>query len=257
MIDITPYATTEKFRTQAAIAHAVKHSPLGEHFGQGDQPITRYLATELALVWQGFSQRIHAVPFIQKLEQSQLTLEDYKTLLINLRQQVVEGGRWIARAASSMEPELFALRSLLIGHAADEHRDFLMLDKMYARLGGSPEEIAKRPRNVGSEALTAYMFHQLTQSNPVQFFGAMFIIEGLGALKAGPWAELIKTQLGLAPADVIFLSYHADNDDSHFDKLRHALSLPLITQESAEKIVKMARVVGRLYCLQLEELDHI
>ncbi len=256
MINITPYAT-EHLRTPTLIEHALQHSPLGSGFASTDDPITRYLATELALVWHAFSQRLDTVPFIQKLQAGELTLQDYKTLLINLRQQVIEGGRWIARAASSMQAELFTLRSLLIGHAAEEHRDFLMLDKMYVRLGGSQQDIATQPRNVGSEALTAYMFHQFTQSNPVQILGAMFIIEGLGTLKAGPWGEMIKTQLKLMPEDVIFLSYHANNDDNHFEKLRQALRLPLITQELAHNIVKMARVVGRLYCLQLEELDHI
>jgi 3-oxoacyl-[acyl-carrier-protein] synthase III len=256
MISVAPYATAA-LRTPERIDHALQHSPLGASFGHTDEPVTRYLATELALVWQAFSERLDAVPFIRKLEQSQLSLEDYKTLLINLRQQVVEGGRWIARAASSMEAELFPLRSLLIQHAADEHRDFLMLDKMYVRLGGSAQDIAQHPRNVGSEALTAYMFHQLSESNPVQVFGAIFIIEGLGTLKAGRWGGLIQEQLRLTPEDVVFLSYHAENDDDHFDKLRTALRLPLITQEAAEKIVKMARVVGRLYCLQLEELGHI
>ena len=196
------------------------------------------------------------MPIIKKLNAGEFTLEDYKTLLINLRQQVVEGGRWIARTASSMEQSLFLIRSTMIGHAAEEHRDYQMLEKSYVHLGGNAADIQNRPRNVGSEAFTAYMFHQASQTNPVQLFGAMFIIEGLGHMKAGGWGEKIKQQLEIDEQDIIFLSYHAEHDDDHYNKLRMILNLPIITQEVAEKIVKTAKTVARLYVLQLEELDN-
>jgi len=255
-MDISPNANTQA-RDEDTIARALAGSPLGADFYEDtDNPVTKYLAIELALVWQEFEQRIIEVPVIKKLENGEFTLDDYKVLLLNLRQQVSEGGRWLSRAASSMENNLFPIRSALIVHAKDEHRDFLMLDKMYAGLGGSLEEIQTTPRNIGSEIFTAYMFHQATQTNPVQMFGAMFLIEGLGNKKAGLWGNMIKEQLNLAEKDIIFLLYHAENDQEHYERLKSALRLPQITQERAEAIVRMARIVGRLYCLQLEEMNN-
>lgn len=255
-MNISPNANTQP-RDENSIANALAGSPLGSDFhGGSDNPVTQYLAIELALVWQAFEQRISDVPVIKKLESGQFTLDDYRVLLLNLRQQVSEGGRWLSRAASSMENDLFPIRSALIVHAKDEHRDFLMLDKMYAGLGGSLEEIQTTPRNIGSEIFTAYMFHQASQTNPVQMFGAMFLIEGLGNKKAGLWGNMIKQQLNLAEEDIIFLRYHAEHDQEHYERLKSALRLPQITQERAEAIVRMARTVGRLYCLQLEELNN-
>lgn len=257
MINVTPYAPRKiSDRGADEIQIALMQSPLGADFADTDNEVQCYLAHELAFAWQEFVARLEQVPFIKKLEQGQLTLEDYKTLLINLRQQVSEGGRWLSRAASSMETRLFPIRSALITHAADEHRDYLMLETMYTNLGGSLQEIQAQPRNIGSEAFTAYMFHESTKTNPLQLFGAMFLIEGLGNKKAGPWGEMIKEQLQLRDEDIIFLSYHAENDEEHYNKLRAVLTMPQITMSVAQDIVKTARVVARLYCLQLEELNN-
>lgn len=255
---ISPHAINSENLAHEVIESALKDSPMGEDFAKTDNQITRFLARELALIWQQFNQRLSKIPVVQKIEQGTLTLDDYKTLLINMRQQVVEGGRWIARAASSMESDdLFTFRSMMIQHAFDEHRDYQMLEKMYVSIGGTLKDIKQRPRNIGSEALTSYMFHQTSKTDPLHLFGAMFIIEGLGSCKAGKWGRAIQKVLNLDNKDIIFMLYHDEHDgDDHYQKLRLALSLPLITQDIAVQIVKTAKVVARLYCLQLEELDN-
>lgn len=254
---INPYANPKQ-RSQQAIQNALVQSPLGEDFASTDNDITRYLALELAMVWLDFNKRLSKIPVVQKIEDQTLTMDDYKILLINMRQQVAEGGRWISRAASSMESdELFTFRSMMIEHAFDEHRDYQMLEKMYVSLGGTLKDIKERPRNIGSEALTSFMFHQTSKPNPLHLFGAMFIIEGLGSCKAGEWGRAIQNALNLEDKDIIFMLYHDEHDgDDHYQKLRLALSLPFITQEVAVDIVKTAKVVARLYCMQLEELDN-
>jgi 3-oxoacyl-[acyl-carrier-protein] synthase-3 len=85
----------------------------------------------------------------------------------------------------------------------------------------------------------------------------MFIIEGLGSTRAAEWAKQICDALGLDDGQVSFLAYHGVNDDAHFDKLRAILSNPLIDQALAERLAHTARVVARLYALQLEELDNV
>ena len=66
---------------------------------------------------------------------------DYRELLLNHRQQVVEGARWIARASSSIDKDYFELRSRFLKHAITEHRDFQMIERDYVSVGGRLEEI--------------------------------------------------------------------------------------------------------------------
>jgi 3-oxoacyl-[acyl-carrier-protein] synthase-3 len=220
-------------------------------------PATERLVRQLARVWIDFETRLHQVPIVAKLESGRFTREDYKLLLLNLRQQVVEGARWIARAASQMDADRFPLRSLFITHAREEHRDFEMLERNYESVGGTLAEIRGAPKNVGSEALSAWMFHRAGQENPFDLLGAMFIIEGLGAQLAAGWGTLIRDQLGLADEQVSFLLYHGGNDDRHLDKLEQALGAGGVDDAMADRIVKTAKVTARLYLLQLEELGNV
>ncbi|MGH9842699.1 MAG: iron-containing redox enzyme family protein, partial [Blastocatellia bacterium] len=214
------------------------------------------LMRQLTQVWVEFETRLNRVPVIDKMNRGKLRAEDYRSLLVNLRQQVMEGARWIARAASNITIENFRLRSAFIGHAADEHRDFQMIERDFVSTGGSLEEIQRAEKNIGSEALSAWMFHRANQENPFDLLGAMFIIEGLGMRLARRWGKMIREQLHLEEKQVSFLLYHGSNDENHFAKLESALGSGILTEELAARIVKTARVTARLYALQLEELNH-
>lgn len=211
------------------------------------------LLRQLALVWLEFDRQLRSVPIVRKLHRGEFTLEDYKALLRNLRPQVVDGARWIARAASNMID--FQLRSTFIGHAQDEHRDYQMLERNYVSVGGALEEIVAAEKNIGSEALSAFIFHQASRENPVDLIGSMFIIEGLGNQLAGQWASLIQQTLNLRDDQVSFLAYHSANDESHIGKLDAIINAEWMTAEIARRIVKTARVTARLYQLQLEEIQ--
>jgi hypothetical protein len=211
----------------------------------------------LARIWIDFESGLATVPLIARLLGGRLRVEDYRRLLLNLRQQVVEGSRWIARAASSLDAGHGELRSLFIRHAVAEHRDYLLLEKNYVAAGGDPALIAATPKNVGSEALSAWMFQAASQANPVGLLGAMFVIEGLGERLAAPWANAAQRQLGLADEAFTFLRYHGANDGDHLDMFGEALGLAVGTPAEADDVVRHARVTARLYRLQLEEIDHV
>lgn len=221
------------------------------------EPRSQGIHDRLDAVWQEFEQRLDQVPVMRRLGEGTATLEDYRRLLFNLRQQVADGARWISRAASNFSVDLFDLRSAAIGHAAEEHRDFMMIERDYAACGGSIEDIRAGEKNIGSEALSAYMFHTASQPDPIGLLGAMFIIEGLGTGKASGWAARFKATLGLRDDQVSFLAYHGEADDDHFAKLQAILNSPRIDAAAADAIVKTAKTVARLYALQLEELDHV
>jgi len=184
-------------------------------------------------------------------------LDDYRRLLVNLRQQVIEGSRWISRAASSFGPEHEELRSLFVEHARAEHRDYRMLEEDFVAAGGTREEIRSSPKNIGSEALSAFMYQAATQHDPVGLLGAMFVIEGLGNRIAGPWSRRIAEQLALPDSAISFFLYHSENDAHHLEEFDEALSLAVTNEAAGAAIARHARIVARLYRLQLEEIDNV
>lgn len=205
--------------------------------------------------WFAFERQLAQVPIIRRLDLGTFTRDDYQRLLLNLRPQVVEGSRWISRCASSFDREHADIRSVVLRHAYDEHRDYEVLEQDFVATGGSLAMIRAQARNVGSEALHAYLMFRAGEPNPVGLLGAMWIIEGLGEKMAGSWAGRIEELTGLDASCTRFLRYHAANDDSHMDKL-YGLIDRICSQESiADDVVRVATVVGRLYALQLEEID--
>ena len=211
----------------------------------------------LARVWIDFESALVQVPIVARLIAGRLRREDYRALLFNLRQQVVEGACWIGRAASHFSPAHDQLRSMFLRHAVAEHRDYHLLEANYVAAGGSLAQIREGQKNIGSEALSAFMYQAASRPDPVGLLGAMFIIESLGERLAGSWAEAIRTQLGLGADAVSFLAYHGANDAAHLDHFETALALAATDQAAADDIVRHARIVARLYRLQLEELDTV
>jgi 3-oxoacyl-[acyl-carrier-protein] synthase-3 len=221
-----------------------------------ENALSNQLVRILAQVWVDFETGLSKVPIIKKMQSGLLTLEDYKLLLTDLRQQVIDGSQWITRAASNIEINLFELRSAFIKHAATEHKDFQFLERNFVALGEDLQNIQNKPQNIGSLALSSFIFQQASKPNPVDLLGAMFIIEGIGKRLAGYWGTLIKEQLDLADNQVSFFTYHGVADEDHFHNLEKALNHPAMNQQIADNIVKTAKTTARLYKMQLEELGN-
>ena len=209
---------------------------------------------KLAIVWTEFEGRLEATPLIRKLARGRFELADYHAFLVNLRQQVKDGSLWMTRAASSIDEEHLELRSTLMKHAVTEHRDFRMLESDYVASGGKLETVLSAKKNVGSEAISSWMFHQASLPNPFGLLGAMFIIEGLGSIKAIEWGKVVQQRLGLPNEALTFLLYHGENDVEHMEEFAEMLRMVLPDQAVAERIVTCARVTARLYALQIEEI---
>ncbi|RTQ99886.1 iron-containing redox enzyme family protein [Halomonas nitroreducens] len=209
----------------------------------------------LMRTWFEFERQLGRVPVIQRLERGRFTLEDHRRLLLHLRQQVVEGARWITRGASSFDRRYTDVRSMVIDHAREEHRDYEMLEADYVAAGGERQALIEGERNAGSEALHAFMMYRASQPNPVDLIGAMWIIEGLGQKMAGDWARRVEAATG-DDGCTRFMRYHGENDDAHLDKLYALLDRVCRDAADCRAILRTARVVARLYVLQLEEVDH-
>jgi len=219
---------------------------------------TQAVMRGLIKVWMDFTLDLEKVPLIDKLLRGKFRIEDYRRFLVNHRQQVVEGSRWIARAASSVSSRYADQRSLFLRHAVAEHRDYKMLEADYVRVGGRLEDIVDAQKNVGAEALHAFMYQRASDPDPFDLLGGMFIIEGLGQKKAGEWGRLIQEQLSLEDGQISFLRYHGANDENHMEQFEAALSSGILSIAGLDRrIVKTAKIVARLYRLQLEEIGNV
>lgn len=212
---------------------------------------------KLLKVWFEFDLAISKVGIIKRLEQGKLSQADYQKLLLNLRQQVIEGSRWITRCASSFDRDHSDIRSSVIHHAKDEHKDYMMLERDYVSAGGHLVDIQTAEKNIGSEALHGFLMYRASQPNPTDLIGAMWIVEGLGNKMAAKWASLIDEQFGVEPSMTTFMKYHGENDEHHLEELYQLIDRVSTNEHVITKIEKTAKVVARLYSIQLEEVDNV
>lgn len=221
-------------------------------------PIQERLVRSLTDTWVDFELSLRNTDIIDRIYNGTISLADYRLLLLNLRQQVIDGSQWIARAASNVSMEYFDIRSSFISHSRDEHKDYQILEKNYINCGGNRDELYNGQKNIGSEALSAYMFHKASQPNPFDLLGGMFIIEGLGNRLAGKWGRAIQEQLDLNEDQVSFFTYHetSDSNENHFERFENALNSDLLTADMADRVAKTAKVVAKLYQMQLAELGN-
>ncbi|MGB2741855.1 MAG: iron-containing redox enzyme family protein [Cognaticolwellia sp.] len=210
----------------------------------------------LLKIWLDFDFSLNNVSIVKRLEQGRLSLEDYQHLLLNLRQQVIEGSRWISRSASSFDRDYADVRSIVIGHATEEHRDYLLLEQDYVAAGGKLENIQSAKKNMGSEALHGFLMYRASQPNPVDLIGAMWIIEGLGNKMATRWSTFINQQFSFESKATTFMDYHGENDENHLDELYKLIDRVATSTKNVEDIIRTAKVVAKLYKLQLEEVDN-
>lgn len=209
---------------------------------------------KLTVVFTEFEGRLEQTPLIRKLTRGRFELEDYQAFLVQLRQQVKDGALWMSRAASNIREEHLELRSALMKHAVAEHRDFRLLEDDYVATGGALETIRTAEKNLGSEALSAWMFHEASKPDPFGLLGSMWIIEGLGSIKAQEWGRKVKQTLALPEEAVRFLLYHGENDAGHIEEFKEMLAMVLPDPHVARRIVRTAQVTARLYALQIEEI---
>ncbi len=210
----------------------------------------------LLKVWLDFDLAITKVPIVQRLEQGRLSTEDYQNLLINMRQQVIEGSRWISRCASSFDRNYSDVRSSVIKHAEEEHKDYMLLEADYIATGGERSVIESRNKNIGSEALHGFLMYRASQPNPIDLIGAMWIIEGLGNKMAVKWAKLINEQFSFDRKATAFMEYHGENDENHLRELYQLIDRLATSDKNVADIIRTAKVVAKLYQLQLEEVDN-
>tara|TARA_B110000483_G_scaffold101042_1_gene123796 strand:- start:583 stop:1332 length:750 start_codon:yes stop_codon:yes gene_type:complete len=219
-------------------------------------PHAQVCLQHLLRAWLGFERDLSTVPLLRRIDLGTYTVEDHLCLLRNLRQQVIEGSRWITRAASSFDRHHAEIRSTIISHAVDEHRDYELLEQDYVASGGRIEDVQGMERNIGSEALHGYLMHRSSRPNPIDLLGAMWIIEGLGEKMARSWAERIQELTGLSEDSTRFMTYHGHNDSEHMLRFYQMLDEVCLNDDAVASIVKTAKVVARLYRLQLEEVQH-
>lgn len=249
----TSLITTDCAHDPARIADALRQSPLGPDFAIGGSEVTKYLAAELAVTSLECFERLGTSKIMTALLSGTLTSTGYRSLLIELVQQVNDGSRWMARAASSVDPALFPVRQALTCQLAGESALIQLIESDIAAAGGSLIELHSAERGMAAEALHGYVMHEASGPDPFHLIGVMFIVQGLMTRLPEIMPMLLRCD-GVSEANVSFLREYETSCEDALSRIKVLLCHPWIDAPRARRLVKSAQVASQLHAMRFMEL---
>ena len=131
------------------------------------------------------------------------------------------------------------------------HQEWILND--IRACGGDAESVRTGQPGLSIELMVAFLYDQISRSNPMGFFGMVQVLEGTSVAIALNVAEQLKKGLGLPLNAMSYLSSHGALDQEHlrfFESLMDKVEKP----EDQQAIIHSAKVVYRLYGSMLREI---
>ena len=131
------------------------------------------------------------------------------------------------------------------------HQEWILND--IRACGGDAEAVRTGQPGLSIELMVAFLYDQISRSNPMGFFGMVQVLEGTSVAIALNEAEQLKKGLSLPLNAMSYLSSHGALDQEHlrfFESLMDKVEKP----EDQQAIIHSAKVVYRLYGSMLREI---
>lgn len=202
--------------------------------------------------------RFLSVPQVQAGLAGAITLRTYRDYLAQAWHHVRHTVPLMeaARARLADRPELVAALDEYIEEETG-HDEWILSDISVA--GGNAEAVRNGDPAPATASMVGHAYDRIRNSNPVSFFGMVYVLESVSVALAQRGASAVAENLGLPPQAFTYLTSHGALDQEHlvfFANLVNALE----RQEDREAILQMARemfgLFGAMFAgLELEPLD--
>lgn len=187
-----------------------------------------------------------AIPVIRSSLAGRVTLEQYLAFLGQAYHHVRHTVPLLMACGARLSATHDWLRSAVARYIAEEtgHEEWILND--IAAAGGDADAVRASAPGRAAEILVAYAYDYIARSNPVGFFGMVYVLEGTSQAIATSAARSMRASLGLPPEAFTYLASHGALDQDHlrfFAGLMNRLESPA----DRDAVVHVARRVFRLY----------
>jgi heme oxygenase len=187
-----------------------------------------------------------AIPVIQASLAGGVSLQQYLAFLGQAYHHVKHTVPLLMACGARLPATHEWLRAAIGRYIAEEtgHEEWILND--IAAAGGDAGAVRASAPGRAAELLVAYAYDYVARSNPVGFFGMVYVLEGTSQAIATRAARSLRESLGLPPEAFTYLASHGALDQEHlrfFVGLMDRLDAPA----DREAVVHVARRVFRLY----------
>jgi len=191
-------------------------------------------------------QRLERTPAIQRCLNGQVEMQTYQAFLTEAYHHVKHTVPLLMACGGRLPERLEWLRSAVGEYIEEEmgHQEWILSD--IEACGEDKEAVRRSMPLPATELMVSYAYDTIHRSNPVGFFGMVFVLEGTSIRLALDAAEAIQDSLGLPDKAFTYLKSHGALDVGHmgfFEELVNRLD----RDEDRQAVVHAARMFFRLY----------
>jgi thiaminase len=187
-----------------------------------------------------------AIPVIRASLAGRVTLDQYRAFLGQAYHHVRHTVPLLMACGTRLPATHEWLRAAISSYITEEmgHEEWILND--VAAAGGDAGAARASAPGCAAEILVAYAYDYIARSNPVGFFGMVYVLEGTSQAIATGAAQSMRASLGLPPEAFTYLTSHGALYQDHvrfFAGLMDRLEAPA----DRDAVVHVARRVFRLY----------
>ncbi len=189
---------------------------------------------------------LQSIPIIRKAMLGQVTLNQYIAFLTQAYHHVKHTVPLLTACGSRIPDDKEWLRTAINHYIEEEigHDEWILND--IAACGANSEAVRHGLPAAATEAMVAYAYDIINNSNPIGFFGMVHVLEGTSVKFATDAATVLQRSLGLPKQSFTYLSSHGLLDIEHVDFFRDLVNR-LDMDEDKTCLVDCANKIYRLY----------
>jgi pyrroloquinoline quinone (PQQ) biosynthesis protein C len=187
-----------------------------------------------------------AVPQLVRGARGKISLDTYIAFLGQAYHHVKHTVPLLMACGSRLPMEKEWLREAIGDYIAEEtgHQEWILND--IRACGADPDHYRHGTPRPETELMVAYAYDTIHRSNPVGFFGMVFVLEGTSIQLATRAAGAIAGSLGLPREAFSYLSSHGSLDIGHMEFFQSLMNR-LDDDSDRQAVIHVANMMYRLY----------
>ena len=188
----------------------------------------------------------------RKIDQAEISLEDYHKVLRMIFHQVREGPSSFALAGVNCSSKFHEVKDYLFHHADEEKTHWQWILNDLANTGYQGENVKSSFPLSASQNYIAFNYFTALKM-PVARLAIAAVLEGIGAEFGAEYARKLCALLKLKPEQAQFYFGHGDTDKEHIVDIWRVIDACELTEEEWREMCYAAKTAGTLYKRMYEE----
>lgn len=191
-------------------------------------------------------QQLERLPVIDRCLDGEVEMETYIAFLTEAYHHVKHTVPLLMACGSRLPERLEWLREAIVKYVEEEvgHQEWILND--LATLGVDKESVRHGRPAPATELMVSYAYDLIVRSNPVGFFGMVYVLEKTSSTIATFAASQIASGLSLPSTAMSYMVSHGSLDIQHMEDFAHLMNR-LDNDDDKQAVLHTVQMFYKLY----------